>query len=183
MVRPNFEEIVDLYYRGLFRFAYGLSRCEATASDLTQQTFYIWAKKGHQLREPGKVKSWLFTTLRREFLDLRRRSTSHPHIDMEVAERELPDVAPNVVRDASVNEIMDALQELNELHREPLGLFHVNEHSYKEIAEILEIPIGTVMSRIARGREQLYRMLADSQSSRGQEKTNVVQLPTARKTG
>ena len=62
--RPDFEELVDRFYVTLYRFAYSLCQCEATASDLTQETFFIWAKKGHQLRDPSAVKTWLFTTLK-----------------------------------------------------------------------------------------------------------------------
>ena len=52
----------------LYRFALSLSRQESDAADLTQQTFFLWASKGHQLRDQSKVKTWLFTSLYREFL-------------------------------------------------------------------------------------------------------------------
>src|SRR4029077_17708280 len=68
----EFERLVQLYYRDLYRFGLSLTRSEADAADLTQQTFYIWANKGHQLRESANVKGWLLTTLHREFLQLRR---------------------------------------------------------------------------------------------------------------
>src|SRR5580765_4081397 len=61
--RQDFEGLVERYYRSLYQFAFSLSRSEAEACDLTQQTFYIWATKGSQLRDASKVKSWLFTTL------------------------------------------------------------------------------------------------------------------------
>src|SRR6266536_2870886 len=59
----NFERVVAQYYEPLYQFAFSLTRSEAEACDLTQQTFYVWATKGHQLREVAKVKTWLFTTL------------------------------------------------------------------------------------------------------------------------
>src|ERR1043166_6625006 len=71
-VDVDFESLVSRYYRGLYQFAFSLTRREADACDLTQQTFYVWAKKGHQLRDVTKVKTWLFTTLHREFLKSRR---------------------------------------------------------------------------------------------------------------
>jgi hypothetical protein len=57
----DFEQIVSQHYKPLYRFAVSLTRTEAYACDLTQQTFYIWATKGHQLRDRSKGKSWLFT--------------------------------------------------------------------------------------------------------------------------
>ena len=95
-----------------------------------------------------------------------------------MAESELPNVSPEVVHHASVAEVMEAIQKLDDLHREPLLLFHVENNSYKEIAQILEIPIGTVMSRISRGREQLYRLMADRMSVRGGgEESIIVSMP------
>ena len=64
----NFEGIVAQFYEPLYQFAFSLTRAEADACDLTQQTFYVWATKGHQLRDQTKVKTWLFTTLHRAFL-------------------------------------------------------------------------------------------------------------------
>ena len=69
----DFKELVEKYYTPLFRFAYSLAKNEYDASDLTQQVFYIWAEKGSSLRDASKVKSWLFTSLYREFLRVRRR--------------------------------------------------------------------------------------------------------------
>src|SRR5712671_2712561 len=72
MPSNDFEQIVAQHYEPLYRFAFSLTRAEADACDLTQQTFYLWATKGHQLRDPSKVKSWLFTILHREFLRVRK---------------------------------------------------------------------------------------------------------------
>src|SRR6266536_2235873 len=87
----QFEAIVSEHYEPLYRFAMSLTRAEADARDLTQQTFYIWATKGHQLRDLSKVKAWLFTTLHRAFLESRRRGTRFPHHSLdEVPLDELP---------------------------------------------------------------------------------------------
>ena len=65
---PDFENLVKLYYRDLYRFGLSLTASEADVADLKrQETFYIWANKGHQLKNPAKVKAWLFTTLHRQF--------------------------------------------------------------------------------------------------------------------
>src|SRR5271169_1856692 len=96
-VSLDFENLVESYYRPLYQFALSLTQAEADACDLTQQTFYIWATKGHQLRDTSKVKSWLFTTLHREFLNLRRKIVRFPHYELEDVDHELPVVAPQMV--------------------------------------------------------------------------------------
>src|SRR3954468_6017201 len=92
--RPDFEGLVEQHYRSLYQFAFSLTQSESDACDLTQQTFYIWATKGHQLRDVSKVKTWLFTTLHREFLEYRRRQTRFPHYEINLMEAELPTVSP-----------------------------------------------------------------------------------------
>ena len=73
--KPNsdFEAIVSNYYQQLYRFGYSLAKNEHDAGELTQQTFFIYAEKGDSLRDKAKVKSWLFTTLYREFLRRRKK--------------------------------------------------------------------------------------------------------------
>ena len=81
MAEGEFDQLVTCYYEPLYQFAYSLARDEADACDLTQQTFCVWAAKGHQLRDPAKVKTWLFTTLHREFLGIRRKLTRFPQVE------------------------------------------------------------------------------------------------------
>ncbi len=156
----DFEQLVANYYENLFRFALSLARSEDRACDLTQQTFYLWAAKGHQLRDKSKVKSWLFTTLHREFLGSRRRETRFPHHSTEAVEHELPSISSSIVNDLDGSTVMEAMQEVDELYRTPLMLFYLEELSYAEIAETLEVPIGTVMSRLSRGKGQLRQFLS-----------------------
>ena len=159
--RPEFEELVDRFYRPLYQFAYSLSQTETEASDLTQQTFYVWATKGHQLRDASKVKTWLFTTLHREFLKTRRRQSRFPHYEMSQVNAELPVISPMTVNRLDSAMVLQALAEVHEPYRAPLVLFYLEDNSYKEIAEILDIPIGTVQSRIARAKVQLQQILMD----------------------
>ena len=156
----DFEQLVGRFYEPLYRFAYSLAKSEDAACDLTQQTFYLWAARGHQLRDATKVKSWLFTTLHREFLSGRRRETRFPHEPLEELERPLPAVTPSLVDRLDGGTVMVALTEVEEIYRAPLTLFYLEQMSYQEIAAALEIPIGTVMSRLSRGKEQLRRRLA-----------------------
>lgn len=157
----DFESLVGRYYRPLYQFAFGVARNEAEACDLTQHTFYVWATKGHQLRDAAKVKTWLFTTLHHEFLKSRRQQTRFPHYELEQVEDELPMISPATVSQLDAGVAVEALGQIDELYQAPLVLFYLEEHSYKEIAEILEVPIGTVQSRIARGKSQLQKILAD----------------------
>ena len=83
----EFEELVDAHYQALFRFGMSLTRDADKASDLVQETFCIWAAKGGQLNDRSKAKTWLFTTLHREFLSQRRRAAkfSDEPVDEESA--------------------------------------------------------------------------------------------------
>ena len=157
-----FETIVCEYHEGLFRFAMSLTRSESDAWDLTQQTFYTWATKGHQLSDTSKVKSWLFTTLHRAFLMARRRQTRFTHYDLEeVSEQLLPAVYPKVATQADCCEALRALAKLDEIYQAAVALYYLEDCPYKDIAAILEVPIGTVKSRIARGIAQRREILSD----------------------
>ena len=116
----DFEEIVDRFYPMLYRFALSLARNEADACDLTQQTFSVWATKGHLLRDSSKAKSWLFTTLYREFISNRRREMRWPKEDISEVEHELPCAMPETVDCLESAQVMEALQSIDETFRVPL---------------------------------------------------------------
>jgi RNA polymerase sigma factor (sigma-70 family) len=159
------QALVDDYYQPLYRFAYSLAKNEPDAVDLTQQTFFRWMQKGHQLRDEKKVKSWLFTTLHREFLGSRRRTTRFPHIEIEKVESELPHTTTDNVSAMDSGMVLELLDQVDEKFRDALSLFYLKEQSYKDISEILDVPIGTVMSRISRGKKQLKDLLASAASA------------------
>ena len=156
----DFEGLVAQYYEPLYQFAFSLSRSEADACDLTQQTFLVWATKGHQLRDPDKVKTWLFTTLHRLFLESRRRYKRFPHHELESVEVELPVIHPHLFSTLDTHKALDALGLVDETFQAPVALFYLQDCSYNEIAAILELPLGTVKSRISRGIAQLQKMFA-----------------------
>ena len=156
-----FTQLVDAHYTPLFRFALSLTKNSSDAGDLTQQTFFIWAKQGHALREEGKAKSWLFTTLYREFLRIRRRGDRMTALeDLGPVESDPPAPEVDMVTGMDASLVVEALQEVDEVYRVPLTLFYMQDLSYKEIAEMIEAPIGTVMSRLSRGKAQLRAALA-----------------------
>jgi RNA polymerase sigma-70 factor (ECF subfamily) len=164
MDETSFETIVNAHYEPLYRFALSLSHSEADAGDLVQQTFYRWATKGEQLRDKSKAKSWLFTTLHREFLGRRRHEDKFPKVEISSlaeAGEELAADSPLPQTQLDGASVMAALQRLDETYRAPLALFYLEDHSYRDIAEILEVPIGTVMSRLARGKQLLRKIVLE----------------------
>lgn len=161
MPSDDFEQIVSQHYESLYRFALSLTRMEADACDLTQQTFYLWATKGHQLRDCGKVKSWLFTILHREFLSVRRRAVRFPHFELNDQNEELPIISPDVVNTLDAARVLEFLGRVEVTYLAALSLFYLEDYSYKDIAKILEIPLGTVRSRISRGVRQLRQTILE----------------------
>lgn len=154
-----FERLVDEHYADLYRFAYSLARNPDDACDLTQQTFSIYAQKGDEVRDPSKCKSWLFTTLYREFLKQGARAKRQIAMEDEELESNTVPEPSNAQRVAERHELLDALHSLEESHRSILSLFYLDQCSYKEIAEIIGFPIGTVMSRLSRAKDALREKL------------------------
>src|SRR5689334_703754 len=155
----QFELIVREHYEPLFRFALSLTRASAEAEDLTQQTFYVWATKGHQLRDGAKVKTWLFTTLHRLFLKSRRRQALFPEVVPEDVPEPVAEESPHLGQGADGVQVLSALARVDESYRAAVALFYLEDYSYKEIAAILDVPVGTVKSRIARGIAHLRTLL------------------------
>ena len=162
----EFEKLVKLYYRDLYRFGFSLTGNEADAADLTQETFYIWANKGHQLNNPANVKGWLFTTLHREFLKICRRRKRFADEPIDEGAHNLPDVPADCVNRIDSRTLLRMLREINEDFRAPLVLYYIEDFSYKQIADVLGVPLGTVQSRIARAKIQLLRRLSGTNAPR-----------------
>ena len=159
MAAEAFEKLVELHYEGLYRFAFSLCRDASDAADLTQQTFLIWARKGEQLRDSSKAKTWLFTALYREFLGFRRKQGRLQVMENSEMDKEWASVPPDSEMTLDAASVMDAVHKLDETYRVPLVLFYIYQNSYKEIADILGVPIGTVMSRLSRAKSQVKKFL------------------------
>jgi RNA polymerase sigma-70 factor, ECF subfamily len=157
-VNLDFEDLVNRFYQPLYKFALSLTGGEADACDLTQQTFYVGEKKIGQLRDPAKIKTWLFTTMHRQFLNWQRHHTRFPHFTLETVEEQLP-AAPKPYSDPDAGAVLEALTKVGDPFQAPLALFYLEDYSYSEIAEILGIPVGTVKSRLARGISRLQQLL------------------------
>jgi RNA polymerase sigma-70 factor (ECF subfamily) len=159
---PEFERLVNLYYRDLYRFGLSLTASESDACDLTQETFYIWAKKKNQITTPARVKGWLFTTLHRQFLQTCRRRKRFKDEPIDQLPPDVLYVSSDCVDRIDAHTLIKFLAEIDEDYRAPLVLYYMEDLSYKEIANALALPLGTVQSRIARAKIQLLRLLSET---------------------
>lgn len=163
-VAPDFSQLITDHYAGLFRFAQSMCRRQGTAEDLVQQTFLQWARQGHTLRDQSKAKTWLYTTIYREWLAIARKEQKHPVVEFEPEVHggvEEPEEEPQV----DSQTLRTALEQLDDNYRAPLVLFYLRELSYKDIAETLGLPIGTVMSRLSRAKDALRKLLIQAQTA------------------
>jgi len=159
MSQLNIKHIALEWYQPLYRFALSLSKNPDDAMDLTQSAFYKLASKGGQIRDHARIKSWLFSVVHRAYLDQYRHNTKFPKdtIDSIPEPMQAGESAPGTSLDAEV--VVHALHTLDERFRTPLALYYFNNFSYRDIAETLDIPIGTVMSRLRRAKDQLRGVL------------------------
>jgi RNA polymerase sigma-70 factor, ECF subfamily len=153
--------VVEEFHCPLFRFAVSLVRSESDAADLVQQTFLKLAQNSHQIRDFSQIKCWLFTTLRREFLRTVRLQKKHLETEFIPDIHDPPTREPEPWRSLDTRIVLDALLRIDIKYRTIVELFYLSELSYREIAETLKIPIGTVMSRLSRGKEQLKSIVAE----------------------
>lgn len=175
-----FEQQALSFLDALYRTGLRMTRSEADAEDLVQET-YIRAFRFRDQFTPGtNMKAWLFRILTNTFINAYRRKATQPqttelddveetalHRHMAKTGAEASPEPERVVLDSMVDsEIREALEDLPE-HFRTVVLLDVEGFAYKEIAEMLDIPIGTVMSRLHRGRKFLQRRLYDLARERG----------------
>jgi RNA polymerase sigma-70 factor (ECF subfamily) len=174
--RDRFSALISEHLDGLFRTALRLTRNRANAEDLLQETFLRAWRSFHTFQPGTNARAWLYRILMNAHIDAYRRTTREPEVvdqdDVDefylyskVQESDEYKRAGNP-EEALLSQLMDAdvvgaLEALPETFRAVVVLADIEEFSYKEIAEILDIPIGTVMSRLHRGRRQLQVKLWD----------------------
>jgi len=176
MVSPAFEAEALASLDSLYRAALRLTRVPADAEDLVQDT-YLKAFRAAGRFEPGtNLRAWLFTILHNTALNRARdRARDAVAVDSEIVDRAADTAAPGgssagaaetpeslLIRETLAPELQAAIDALPESFREAVWLRDVEEFSYAEIAAMLSIPIGTVMSRISRGRHLLFDALKES---------------------
>ena len=161
----------------LYGTALRLTRRPADAEDLVQDTYLKAFRASHQFERGTNLKAWLFTILHNTFRNMRRHDGRNPvEVDSEAVERVAADIEGSqspeqiLARGTLDRDLQAALDELPEAFREAVWLRDVEELSYADMAKVLDIPIGTVMSRISRGRRALFEAL---QGTRGTTERRV----------
>jgi RNA polymerase sigma-70 factor (ECF subfamily) len=160
----DIAQLVAEHHQAVYRYAFRLAGTAADAEDLTQQVFLTAQRKLRQLRKTDRVRSWLFTILRHRFLKAARRKRPIAAGSIELTVENIPAKVPAaeaIDREA----LQQAIDQLPALYRVVLTMFYYEDCSYREIAEKLEVPIGTVMSRLARAKGRLRSALFGSQSA------------------
>jgi RNA polymerase sigma-70 factor (ECF subfamily) len=165
----------------LYGTALRLTRRPADAEDLVQDTYLKAFRAAGQFERGTNLKAWLFTILHNTFRNMRRHDGRNPiEVDSEVVEQAVDvagqDQSPEqlLTRATLDADLQAALDALPEAFRQAVWLRDVEEFSYAEIAKMIDVPIGTVMSRISRGRRMLFERLAAGRAESATPRANVV---------
>ncbi len=160
-------QLIRDHHADVYRYAFRLAGTQADAEDLTQQTFLIAQQKLHQVRDPAKARSWLLTVVRNCYLKQQRRARATPTGGPEVLVEHLADhhIPPTGEEAEWIDRqwLQGALDQLSDEHKVVLMMFYFEELSYKEIADRLDVAVGTIMSRLARAKGRLRALLESSE--------------------
>ncbi len=157
-------QLVAEHHQAVYRYAYRLTGSVHDAEDLTQEVFLTAQRKMGQLRSIGAARSWLFTILRNCFLKARTRRRPASAVDLDINVDSIADDAPHEgLGEGEIDQakLQEALNRLPDVSRLVVVMFYFEECSYREIAERLEMPIGTVMSRLARAKDRLRAIMSE----------------------
>jgi RNA polymerase sigma-70 factor (ECF subfamily) len=156
--QQTISRLVEEHYIALYRYAFRLAGSAADAEDLTQEAFCKAQVHFHQLRDDRRAKPWLFSILRNLYLHRVRAEKQQACISLEGV-GDLAMAAPDTVLDIDPEQLQQALNDMPETFRSPIILFYFEEFSYRDIAEQMDLPLGTVMSRLARAKAFLRARL------------------------
>ena len=157
-------QLVEAHYEPLYRYAFRLSGTASDADDLTQEAFCKAQTQFSQLRDPSRAKPWLFSILRNVYLHRLRAERQQRQISLDaVGDIADPSSGSDDLPDIDPQQLQEALNDLPEGFRTPIILFYFEDFSYREIADQMELPIGTVMSRLARAKGFLRQQLEPKQ--------------------
>lgn len=167
-----FNELVKRYERQVYNFAYRLTNNYDDASDIAQDAFLRVYNAIGTFRGDASFSTWLFRITTNVFLDERKRARAHPktslddciELDESSVTRQIEDTGPTpemITEEAERSKILqNAIATLPEYQRAMVVLYHGQQKSYEEIAEIMDLPIGTVKSRLNRARLALKEKLS-----------------------
>jgi RNA polymerase sigma-70 factor (ECF subfamily) len=150
--------LVREFHAPLYRYAYRLTGKVQDAEDLVQQTFLIAQQKLGQVRSADTARAWLFTVLRNVYLKACGRKPTTPLVGLDIDLSVLVEEVPSEPIDREA--LQQALDELPAEFRVVVLMFYFEDQSYKQIAEAVQVPIGTVMSRLSRAKAHLRRRLS-----------------------
>jgi RNA polymerase sigma-70 factor (ECF subfamily) len=155
---PSLYGLVKDHYESLYRFAFRLSGQASEAEDLTQETFCQAQLKLHQLRDLSSARGWLFAILRNLYLHRLRSAKGTRTISLDDV-GDVPERSDFELPKVDARQLQEALDELPEAFRTPIVLYYFEDFTYRAIAEQMQVPVGTVMSRLARAKEHLRNRL------------------------
>lgn len=174
--QKKLKAVLESQYDGLYRVAYGWSQSRHIALDLVQDTMLKALEKSDQLQSFDKVDRWLFKIMHHQFLDYLRQNKNWVGIEMLDQETDLCSgcVEQLYIHRQACDNVHQAIGCLPVPHRQVLLLVDLEGHSYQEVSDILQVPIGTVMSRLSRARQSVRKLLEKHDSK--VESSNVVEF-------
>ena len=166
-----FDELVSIYERQVFNFAYRISGNHDDALDVTQEAFIRVYNSLHTFRGDSNFTTWMYRIVKNVYLDMRKKSKSHRFVSLDESIdldensvlRQFEDERPSPEQIVTLHErdqkLQEAVSSLPDYQRIIITLYHIHSKSYEEIAQIMELPIGTVKSRLNRARLALSEIL------------------------
>lgn len=173
----DIRQVIAEFHRDVYRYAFRLSGNAEDAEDLTQQTFLMAHQRLHQVRDPAKVDRWLYAVLRSCYLKSVRRSRPISASSVEIDVDEIPaepheDGIDRQLLQMAVDDLPDRLKIV-------VVMFYFEHASYQQIAEALDVPMGTVMSRLSRAKGRLRQRLLRSADSEGDQPSGGLTLTSS----
>ena len=157
-VAMEIAQLVAEHHQGVYRYAYRLTGSVPDAEDLTQQVFLAAHQKLGQLRKAESARGWLFAILRNCFIKNSQKRSPVPAENLQLNMNTIPETVPDQSH-IDRERLQQALDALPAKFRLVLAMFYYEGCSYREIAERLDLPIGTVMSRLSRAKTYLRSYL------------------------
>jgi RNA polymerase sigma-70 factor (ECF subfamily) len=166
-----FEQTILPHLDAAYNLARWLAGNEQDAEDIVQESFLRAVKFFDNFRG-GNARAWLLAVVRNtSYTWLKRRQAGHAQVHLDEGDFEIEDHAANpdtlLTTQSNVETVRSAIAQLPPEFREVIVLREMEDYSYKEIADLVEVPVGTVMSRLARGRRQLQKILCEESQTSG----------------